>query len=94
MYEEGRGVAQNLDKAADMLKDLLEEDGQEIEGMFKQTTHTGPLSTSYKPKLDNTKPCTEDHASHFRNIMNTAVGSGTRKTGYSFRGIDDVIVSG
>ena len=51
------------------IEDLLLEDGRELKGTFKQKTHSGPLSTSYKPELDNSQPCSEEHASHFRQII-------------------------
>jgi len=52
-----------------MIEDLLLKDGRELKGTFKQKTHSGPLSTSYKPELDNSQPCSEEHASRFRQII-------------------------
>jgi hypothetical protein len=51
------------------IEDLLGEDGRELKSTFKQKKHTGPLHTSYKPELDSTKPCDEEHASRFRQII-------------------------
>jgi Reverse transcriptase (RNA-dependent DNA polymerase) len=51
------------------ISDLLAEDGRELKGTFKQKSHTGPLSTSYKPELDSTPLCSEEHASRFRQII-------------------------
>ena len=51
------------------IEDLLGEDGRELKGTFKQKKHSGPLHTSYKPELDSTRPCSEEHASRFRQII-------------------------
>ena len=51
------------------VSDLLAEDGRELKGTFKQKSHTGPLPVTYAPELDDTRECSEKHASRYRQII-------------------------
>ena len=53
--------------AVQTVKDLLAEDGRELKG--GKRSHAGPLPTNYKPELDTTDECSEEHASRFRQII-------------------------
>ena len=53
--------------AVQTVKDLLAEDGRELKG--GKRNHAGPLPTNYKPELDTTDECSEEHASRFRQII-------------------------
>jgi hypothetical protein len=48
------------------VEDLLREDGRGLKGKWKHKTHSTPLPKAYTPELDNTRLCTEDHASRYR----------------------------
>ena len=53
--------------AVQTVRDLLAEDGRELKG--GKRSHAGPLPTNYKPELDTTDECSEEHASRFRQII-------------------------
>ena len=53
--------------AVQTVKGLLKEDGRELKGGKRH--HAGPLPTGYKPELDVTRECDEEHASRFRQII-------------------------
>ena len=49
--------------------DLLSKDGREMEGTFKQKKHKGPLPLNYRPELDDTLYCSDEHASWYQQII-------------------------
>ena len=53
--------------AIQVVRDLLAEDGRELKG--GRGEHTGPMPISYRPELDTTPMCDEDHSSRYRQII-------------------------
>ena len=53
--------------AIQVIQDLLAEDGRELKG--GKGSHTGPMPINYRPELDATPHCDEDHASRYRQII-------------------------
>jgi hypothetical protein len=53
--------------AAQVVRDLLAEDGRELKG--GKGSHTGPIPINYRPELDATPHCDEEHASRYRQII-------------------------
>ena len=51
------------------VEDLLREEDRELKGRWKLKPHTTPLPKTYKPELDDTRLCNEDHASRYRQII-------------------------
>ena len=54
--------------AVDTIKGLLLESGRELK-KGQGSRHYGPLPPSYRPELDATPMCDDEHASHFRQII-------------------------
>jgi hypothetical protein len=59
----------NVKNLIETVSELLAEDGRELKGTFKNKTHSSPLPTTYKPELDDTPLCSDEHASRFRQII-------------------------
>ena len=53
--------------AVQVVRDLLAEDGRELKG--GKGSHTGPIPINYRPELDATPHCDEEHASRYRQII-------------------------
>ena len=53
--------------AIDVIRGLLAEDGRELK--TSKTRHDGPLPINYRPELDATPHCDEEHASRYRQII-------------------------
>lgn len=61
---------QYVKAAIQVVRDLLTEDGRELKcGKQGQGQHHGPMPISYRPELDATNHCDEEHASQFRQII-------------------------
>jgi hypothetical protein len=59
---------QYVQSVVEMVQTLLEKDGQELK-TGKQKNHTGPLPYDYRPELDSTNFCDEEHSSRYRQII-------------------------
>lgn len=54
-------------KAIEIVRRLLTEDGQELKtSRFK---HEGPMPINYKPEMDATPHCDEEHSSRYHQII-------------------------
>ena len=47
----------------------MREEDRELKGRWSSKTYTTPLPKTYKPELDNTMLCSDDHASRYRQII-------------------------
>ena len=59
--------AHYVKNAVQVVEDLLAEDGRRLKG--KNRPHASPLNVDYKPELDATPECNEEHSSRFRQII-------------------------
>lgn len=61
--------AKYVANAVKTVEDLLAEDGRRLKGKSLRHKHASPLDVDYKPELEATPICNEEHASRYRQLI-------------------------
>ncbi|EJK66797.1 hypothetical protein THAOC_12244, partial [Thalassiosira oceanica] len=63
------GSSHYVKNAVQVVKDMLKGEGRGLIGKRNKNRHASPLHVEYKPELDVTPECDDEHASRFRQII-------------------------
>ena len=77
-------IKHNAKNLIETISYLLAEDGRELKDTFKQKSHTGPLSVTYAPKLDDTPHSQKSMRLAKTDYWNITMGHRAWTIGYSF----------